>query len=345
MTGSITLFLAALAAAPSSHVTASIVFEVADSLGGCAVADVDPDRGGNEIVVTSGKGIVYVLYPGGELPWKSEIVLRSPGEMIQVAAGDADPSRPGNEIVAVGMAEGPESDAGPGAARLVYKEGGAWKSSAIFEEDALVHGVGIGDAGVFVTGYDGMVHLLRPRKGGAFETVSSAAIPGNGKAALAIAGGAWVACTDGSLVKVTAGDDGRLATAVADKRDSGRARLATDGARVLVCDDDGTLSLVGATGRREIFREAGGKKLRGAVLADLDPRSPGLEAATTGYSGKVTVLYPRTEGAAPATEYAPFVLFSDRAGFHHAAAGDLDGLPGDELVVCGLAGRVIVFRF
>jgi hypothetical protein len=335
----------AVPVSPASPHTATIAFEVADALGGCAVADVDPGANGREIVVTSRKGVVFVISRGADGAYSSEVVFRSPGEMIQVAAGDADPRRPGDEIVVVGMAEGPEDDAGPGAAHVIYKDGGAWKSAKIFENGALVHGVGIGDAGVFVTGYDRKVHLLRARPDGRFETVSSAALPGNGKAALAVDGGAWIACTDGSLVKATVDPaEGRLEAAVIDRRASGRSRLGTDGPRVIVSDDDGTLSLVDRDGKRtEIFQEGLGEKLRGAVLADLDPASPGLEAATTGYSGRVWILYPRS--GAPAGRFEPRLLFRDRAGFHHAAAGDLDGRPGDELVVCGLAGRVIVFSF
>ena len=76
------------------------------------------------------------------------------------------------------------------------------------------------------------------------------------------------------------------------------------------------------------------------MTTDLDPSSPGLEIATTGYSGRVTILREAENGG-----YTPSLLFTDPAGFHHAAAGELDGKPGLELVVCGMGGRVLVFCF
>jgi hypothetical protein len=143
-----------------------------------------------------------------------------------------------------------------------------------------------------------------------------------------------VPCTDGSLVEARL-TDGRLVTRVIDRRASGRARVGGTRDQLVVCDDDGQLSLLTPDGLRALHAET--QKLRGAVLADLDPASPGLEAATTGYSGRVTLVRDPL-GTPRAT-----LLFTDRAGFHHAAAGELDGAPGLELVVCGMAGRVLVF--
>ncbi len=320
--------------APAHEHSATIVFEVDDKLGGCAVGDLDPRHAGNEIVVTSSKGPVYVIRRAGDA-WQREIAFQSPGEMIQVAAGEVDPGRAGDEIVAVGMAAGPETDGGPGAVYVIWNTGSGWKSARAFESDALVHGVALGEEGIFVTGYDRRVHLLRAA-GEGFERVASAELPGNGKSALALPGGVVVACTDGSLIAAEL-TGGALVTSVLDRRESGRSRLAAEGGRILVCDDDGTLSLVTSAGRREIYAET--QKLRGAVLADIDPSVAGIEAATTGYSGRVTLLYENGE------RFEPALLFADRAGFHHATAGELDGEPGLELVVCGLAGRVIVFSF
>ncbi len=322
-----------LVPAPSEH-SAAIALEVADKLDGCAVGDLDPAHAGNEIVVTSGKGAVLVVRREGE-GWTHELAWHAPGEMIQVAAGDALPERAGDEIVVVGMQAGPEADDGPGAVHVLWREASGWKAAQAFESDALVHGAAVGAEGIFVAGYDRKVHLLRTATSG-FERVASADLPGNGKCVLAVPGGALVACTDGSLVEARLTGT-ELVTKVLDKRASGRARLASDGARILTSDDDGALVLVSPTGREELYREA--LKLRGAVLADLDVSTPGLEAATTGYSGRVTILRER------AGRFEPALLFADRAGFHHAVAGELDGRPGLELVVCGMAGRVLVFGF
>jgi len=85
----------------------------------------------------------------------------------------------------------------------------------------------------------------------------------------------------------------------------------------------------------ELLRDT--DRLRGTVLADLDPRIPGSEAATAGYSRRATVLG-REDGAwtAPAT-------FEDEAGFHHATSARIEGL-GPTLFVCGYSGRLLAFR-
>jgi hypothetical protein len=324
-----------LVAAQSGH-SAAIVLEVTDKLVGCAVGDVDPAHPGNEIVVTTGKGAVLVVRRDGS-GWVHDVAYQAAGEMIQVAIGDALPEREGDEIVVVGMAKGSEDAGGHGAARVIWRKATEWQSAAVLETEALAHGVAAQNGDVWVAGYDRKVHLLRARRGTTeFERVAAAALPGNGKCVLVVPGGAAVACTDGSLVEARL-SDGNLVTRVLDHRERGRARLGTDGTSILTADDDGALVLVGPTGAEVLYREA--LSLRGAVFADLDPSTPGLEAATTGYTGRVTILR-RREG-----RFAPALLFADRAGFHHAAAGELDGQPGLELVVCGMAGRVLVFRF
>jgi hypothetical protein len=315
-----------------SQLAGEVVLEVADKLGSCAVGELDPAHPGNEIVVSASKGPVLVVHRQGD-GWQHELAFHAPGEMIQVAAGDALPEREGDEIVAVGMLAGGEDSGGKGAVHVIWREGMEWKARQAFEADALVHGVAIGTDGVWVAGFDGEVHLLRAR-GETFEVVASAGLPGAGKNALAFDGGVIVPCTDGSLVeaRLTAG---RLVTRVIDRGESGRARVGGTRDRLVVCDDDGKLALLTPEGLRALHGET--RKLRGAVLADLDPSSPGLEAATTGYSGRVTLVRDPL-GTPRATLH-----FTDRAGFHHAAAGELDGAPGLELVVCGMAGRVLVF--
>jgi hypothetical protein len=122
---------------------------------------------------------------------------------------------------------------------------------------------------------------------------------------------------------------------VLDRAGAGQSRIGTDGRRILAARDDGSLGLWADGERTDIYRE--GMKLRGAVLADVDPDAPGVEAATAGYEKKMTVLYP--EGDA----WRPVTVFTDEGRFHHLAAGELlERGRGLELVGCGYSKRVVV---
>jgi hypothetical protein len=115
-----------------------------------------------------------------------------------------------------------------------------------------------------------------------------------------------------------------------------------DGRRIIVSDDDGTLSVLTPSDdgddwiREEIHREF--ELQRGAVLADLDPTTPGLEAATAGFEFRISLL--REAGGS----WWSKLLFRDTDRLHHLVAGDVDGRPGLELIGCGYSGRVTVFR-
>jgi len=79
-----------------------------------------------------------------------------------------------------------------------------------------------------------------------------------------------------------------------------------------------------------------GDKLRGAVLADLDPQVPGPEVATVGYERRLTILHREGE------RWKPTPVLRESEKFHGLAAGDLDGDGDQELVACGYSGRLIV---
>jgi len=172
--------------------------------------------------------------------------------------------------------------------------------------------------------------------GESYQTiVNGAIVPGPGKAAVKTQFGTAFACADGAVVMARRFEDGWRSNEVT-RRSAGRARLGTDNARVLVADDDGVLSLIGRDGTDLVLRDSG--KLRGAVLAELDPRGEGLEAATAGYNRRVIVVS-RIDGS-----WSPEVIYEDADKLHHLAAADLDGTPGAELVTCGFGGRVVILR-
>ncbi len=316
-----------------SHWIVEIAWQGDTKLGGCAIGDFDPRHDGREIALVSGAGTVEMVRRA-DGSYAAERLFSAPGEMIQCAVGDADSEHAGDEIYTVGIAEGTEDDGGPGVAWCVRRGDDGWVAEKIFEDRALLHGVCVADGAVWVTGYTNRVFRLQ-RVDGKWAPTLRADLPGAGKNAVATPAGVVIACTDGSLVRVT--NDG--ATSTIDKRDAGRARLAADGDHVLACDDDGTLSLVSPTGRMTLFEDDA--KLRGAVLADLDPARPGIEAATAGYTGRLVILAPAGKSL---RDWQTVLEIRDVDRFHHVTSGDLDGRGGADLVASGFSGRVYVIR-
>jgi hypothetical protein len=313
--------------------TTSVVLDAGEKLGGLAIGDADPNRVGTEIVVVSASGAVRVLSRKGDA-WSAEIVFQAPGEMVQVAIGDVVSPTPGPAIAAVGMLKGGEDDGGTGAAWLVQRVGTEWRATRLMRSKALLHGVCIHEGNVFAAGYDGRLWRLTFRDG-EWRHDELFELPGAGKALLSTPRGVVIACTDGSLVLARRDGDAYEAE-VLDRRSAGRARIGRAGEQLVVADDDGVLSIVEGGARSELHRAA--DKLRGAVLADLVPAWPGLEAATAGYDRTVTVLR-ETDGA-----WTGEVVLRDDERFHHLAAGDLGTRPGLDLAACGYSGRVYVIE-
>jgi hypothetical protein len=317
---------------------AEVVLTAPGKLGACAVADIDAHLRGNEIVAVCGSGEVFVVGRAGR-KWKHEVMFKAPGEMIQCAAGELDPAT-GDEVVVVGMLEGAESGGGPGAAYLLRAGKKGWMSDLIFRDTALLHAVCVGEidpgrpgSEVLVAGFSGKATLLF-RDGDRWGSETVADLGSAGKNAVAFDGGAVVACTSGRLVHLKRAEGG-WTSSVLDEVPAGQSRVGTDGVRLLSSRDDGTLGLVTKDARADIHREEG--KLRGAVLADVDPRTPGVEAVTAGYSHRLTVLREENSGWLAET------VFEDTDALHHVAAGELlsEGT-GTEIVTCGYSRRLVV---
>lgn len=300
-------------------------------LGGCAIGDAEPEAAGNEIVAVSERGEV-ILLRRGRRGWDHEVLVQLPGEMIQCAVGDADPVRPGHEVVAVGMKRGGEDDGGPGAAVLLYRDQGAWKTRTLLEDMALLHAVCIGDidpdhdgAEVFVGGYSMRGHVV------AGDRATAIPLPGPAKSAVAYRGGVVVACKDGSIAYIRK-EAGEWRCSLLDRAEAGQSRIGTDGVRIIVSRDDGVLAVLDGGKRMEIYAEP--SKLRGAALADLDPASLGLEAATAGYGKTITII---------SSQGIPETVHVEGDRFHHLATGELPP-GGTALAACGYSGRVVVIR-
>lgn len=330
---------------------AQVLFDAGHKLSGCVVADFDPSHPGQEIAVVGDQSIYVVWDEGGT--WKHHKIARAGGEMIQCAAGDADPSSPGDELLVFGMLEGGEDDGGSGAAYLLSVEvGKAAKLQPVVSDTALLHGGAIADvdprhegAELVLVGFSNRIRVAH-RKGSRWSVETAADLPGAGKAVVATGDGVVVACTDGSLVQLAfdAGA-GEWRTNVLDQAAAGQSRLGFADGRLIAAGDDGALALFDlgegtSPERHRIHAET--DKLRGAVLADLDPATPGLEAATAGYGEVLTVL--RLVSTDP-DRWIATPIFKDQGRFHHLAAGELDpARPGAELVSCGYSGRLVLIH-
>jgi len=338
----------------------------------CAVADLDPTRPGNEIAVVGGDGRVVLLARVAGA-WQASELGRLAGEPIQCAAGDLVDEWPGDELVTVGMQRGSEGDPGPGCAVLWRRDAQGWSPDEVLVDDALLHAVAIGEldpaargAELVVSGFAGVVHVGRSLGGGelAFEQRSlvpdgesgasghaKGAAIGAGRAALALDDGSLLALRPGEAASATAGDPrpaawrlARLASLPAPL-----ARVAVDAEGVLVCANDGLLRYVqsrleGALSATTTLLAAP-DRLRGAVIADVDPGSPGPELATAGYDGLVRVLRvrerSRDERGLVQLDTQVLEVARDDDKLHHLAAGELGEL-GPCLVAVGYSGRVLV---
>ncbi len=341
------LALIAVACTKSMHEVAAnerwkveVVLQASGKLGGCSVGELDPSASGPEIAAVCATGEVFVAARDGTA-WTSWKVGQLPGEAIGCVIGDLDPGHPGNELLVFGMREGDEDSGGPGMAYVFLPRGrGSWPLQPILMDTGLVHGGCVAELDPFHSGnealFSGFSHALQvvSGKGRNWKRQRVATLSGPLKSAVAFRGGAALAQADGRLTHLTWQGSGwslkELSTC-----DQGYARLDAAGGLLLAARDDGGLELWSEDGPQVIHREA--DKLRGAVLADLDPASPGLEAATAGYGQRVSVLRQGPDGWQAET------VFEDTAGLHHLTHGELDASsPGEELVACGYSGRLLV---
>ncbi len=333
----LTLAACAEPAPPVWHT--DVIADLGAKLGGCAVGDVDERYPGAEIVAVDVDGRVIVAHRDATGTWQHTLAVTLTGEAIQCAIGDLDPRHDGLEIITVGKLEGDEDSPGPGAVHIVRRSGAAWTSELIFEDDALVHAVDIERAShgtdvALVAGYTDIAYHLVYADGG-WSAEQLAPVGGDAKSALVIRDDLYaIGCATGALVLLER--DGETWTPrTIHRAPSSQARLAIGpDDTVLACRNDGGLTLVGLDGSvTDVYQES--DRLRGSVAADLEPESLGLELATVGYSGKITVLRRSDKG------WMSEVIGHDPDRLHHLAVGTLDDL-GPILVACGYGGRLVL---
>lgn len=331
------LGLASCAATPGGHPGwhQEVAAELGGKLGGCVVADLDPALPGNEIAVVGEDGGVHLLWREGGA-WRHRRPHTLQGEAIQCVAGDLLPGLGADEVVALGVTLGGEDDGAPGRATAMglTADRETWLKPLI-EAEALIHAGVLADLDPESPGdelaYGGFFGEARLVGRGRPQALGS--LPGNAKGAAAGAEGVVFACEDGSLVRFRRSGAGPWSADLLDQVDGPLARVAADGERVLYCGNDGVLRLW-RDGRVRVLHESS-DRLRGAVIADLDPTGPGVEFATAGYDGRVLVASLAGE------QVTTTVVGRDGDRLHHLTAGELPGL-GPCLVACGYGGRVIV---
>ena len=351
------LALSALAVSTPAQVAtwfADIALKAPGKVGGCAIGDLDPDHPGNEVVAVCETGEVFLCRPYGRR-WVAERLATGPGELIQCAIGDFDPIHEGNEVLAVGMKSGREDDSGPGAAYMIAHTEEGWAIELLVEDSALLHAVCIADLDpsrpgdeAYIGGFGERVFALSRAadsdSGSTWTADPIAELEGPVKSLARRAGSLLVATASGSLSECTRAADASAGWTVRERFRSevGLARLAVLDDRVLAACDDGRLRLfepanddADASFTASVLH-AEDQKLRGAVIADLDPDVPGFETATCGYERRLSVLYDAED------EWIAQTVYTDRERFHHLAVGELvEASAGPEIVACGYSGFVI----
>ncbi len=332
------------------EMVAEVLFEFDTKIGGCALGDVYPDRPGLEVVVVTGAGEVHVISRAAGL-WVADTPLTSPGELIQVAVGDILEERPGDEILAGGMAAGTEDDPGPGKLWVCGRtRKGKWYSEPVLEPTALVHAVLIDDFDpdfrgpeAYSAGFDQLLHRLEIPRTFPGEVDQLAGLDSPAKGICRHLDGIAITQADGALVFFEPNDP-NVGPIEIFRADSGLARVASEGDRLLVSSNNGTLWHVTYDGTNEAVATAllvdpEGAKGRGAAFANLGDCT-GPMPVTAGYSGQVIGVQSLRDGT-----FVGHVLHDEGAALHHLSAGDvLPEVPGDELVTVGYSGRVVLLK-
>ena len=284
---------------------AKVAIEAGYRIHGLASGDL-PAHAGRELVAVGAGGVV-VAWRQGET-WRTETIDAGRGPLHGVLIADVDPSLEGVEVVVVG-----ETEDGRGRAELLsWSPGGGWRVTRLAAPPEPLLAVGLFGEVPCVVGK--RLSVLR-RSERVWRAIEIAQLSSPGLSLSASAKRVLVGCADGGLLEFRSGVDGHRPREV-DRRVAARSALATSGRHVLAADGDGTLALLPAANEKglparysqqdriEIFRSA--RPLTGCVLADLDPKSEGLELMTCGEAGELVLLSADGDG-----RYQPATLLRE----------------------------------
>ena len=326
-----------------------IVLDAGQRLNCCAIGDLDPDRGGEEIVAVTAGGQVYLAWRDGRT-WDWEVIATTPGEVLACTIGDVRHDVPGNELVVVGAAGGAADPGAVGAAWCIHRSTEGWNRELILSGIAMLNGVCIGDFDsrdpeneVLFAGASRTVSIAHHRAG-AWTSQIACELPGPARDVAAYWDGFVVACSDGHLAFRGWAEPERWAGQDV-WRGSGQTRLASfflpghGMGFLLVARDDGALEFYAKgtdTFDSEVIHRED-RELSGAIIADLIPGYRLSEYATCGHSGRVTVVRSSELGWIPATIYEDEGRLLDLACGRPTEAET-------SLATCGDSGLLVVLR-
>jgi hypothetical protein len=327
-----------------------ILLESKHGMGGLAIGDLDSASTGNEVVTVNDAGEVWMVAQV-DSTWKPELIHKGKGELIMCAVGDVDSRSPGKEFVGVGMVRGGESPDGPGQVLMLRKHDRRWIAESVFQDSHALHGVAVGDVSakcpgneIVACGFNHRVHLVYLDDD---EWCAETIYVGNNRLKIAAVGDVLperegmevlVCGSDGNVVALWEGKLGWCHEVVFSDR-AGQSRIAHRGSKLLSGGDMGKVTLIRRENRQWqpefVARDTG--KIRGTVIADLDPAHAGVELYVCGYSRNVSQIVQDENGL-----WRSRTIFVAERPLHHLVAGDIDpSHSGEELITCGHEGKLI----
>ena len=298
-------------AGPAGHTIweSEVAFEGTDPIDGVAVGEVYTDLPGQETVITSRDGGVYLVYRD-QGRWVKERIWDSPGQQLTPAVGDLRPDREGNEILVVGLSSGTEDDdPGDGTATVLYREGGSWRFERAFTDTKLIHGCAVGDLDPSHPGIEAVL-----------TTFNYTAV---------------VLWWDGSEYR-----NELLFTDSHNVRKAVIADIAPyhDGNEVVCVSKSGNVTLsYGTAGNWTSETIYSGLPLARVAVGDVDP-DPGLEI----YAGADTMNGEVVGIKWSGSRWVDTVVFEDVNKNRGVWAGDVDpDIPGQELYTFGYSRRLV----
>jgi len=103
----------------------------------CWIADILPERPGNEVILGGGRGALMVCYSDAG-SWKKEDIydFGDKNQISDLLMADIDPTIPGEEIYATTF---------DGMVRQVFRSGGNWTQRVIHSEGRIIYGMETGE--------------------------------------------------------------------------------------------------------------------------------------------------------------------------------------------------------